>query len=421
MRKILAGLLLLTLTACEGTQMDGWGFPVGQDTQTDAAPLQKGDDFDARLQTITQKLDTAPVIQMGETQPAVTAAASPVTKEELYNNAAVTKIALIVPMSGAPAALGNSMLVAGQMALKDMGAENFQLLPRDSGVTAESGRAAIDAAIKDGARLILGPVFTDQVKVGRATAANAGVPMIGFTTDASVADNNTLVMGFLPSQQVVRVIDFAAARGAADVLVVAPPNQYGVAVTDTATRYKKLPAKIIAARSGEKPEALAAKIKAQLTPKTALLFAYDGETTARIIKVLDTMAIAPETTLMMGTGLLDDPKLATMRELENVYFASAPLDLRAKFDRKYRSIARQAPERLASLAYDGVALAVAVAHDSKNQASPFPQSAIHDKNGFAGIDGIFRFNNSGQVERGLSILTWKSGSLYEMDKAPKSF
>ena len=63
--------------------------------------------------------------------------------------------------------------------------------------------------------------------------------------------------------------------------------------------------------------------------------------------------------------------------------------------------ARRRPQ-LANLAYDAVSL---VALLSPGPAlSPLHPSALMDPNGFAGVNGIFRFNADGTSERGLAVL-----------------
>ncbi len=412
-------LLLLTLTACAPGQMpDGWDWNAPKEAAAEPpAPLQRNKDFDQRLAAISQKLETEQrPWQSGPSQPNGSDRTQPVEQAPL--GAAPIKVALIVPLSGAQKDLGNSMMVAGQMALQDLRVKAIELLPRDSGDTPASAEAAVKSAINEGAKLVLGPVFAEQVKTaGRAST----VPLIGFTTDWTAASNNTFVMGFLPYEQVRRVADFAAERQATGLLVVAPDSPYGRAVARTATEYNKLPTKMLIAQPADTINMMVAKIRAQLTPQTALLIAYDGVTTRRLVANLSAAGITPKTNLLLGTGLLDDPQLASAREVEGVYFASAPTAQRARFESRYRSVANKQPARLASLAYDATALAAVVAASSGNPSSPFSIADIKDTNGFAGVDGIFRFQDNGLVSRGLAILTWQAGQLREISPAPASF
>jgi hypothetical protein len=51
---------------------------------------------------------------------------------------------------------------------------------------------------------------------------------------------------------------------------------------------------------------------------------------------------------------------------------------------------------------------------------PFPRTALSDDDGFAGIDGIFRFRG-GVAERGLEVQEARSGSFVTVSPAPRSF
>ena len=51
----------------------------------------------------------------------------------------------------------------------------------------------------------------------------------------------------------------------------------------------------------------------------------------------------------------------------------------------------------------------------------YTAAALLDPNGFAGVDGIFRFNADGTAERGLAILEMTSHGPDVVQPAPKSF
>lgn len=422
MTRLALFLSMLLLTSCAGQGPQGWNWPQpGQPREgaiEETAPLQQSGTFDERLAEIQRNLDTPqPAWQSGPDQP--TGEGAPIGRAMLPPEG--IKVALLVPMSGAQKSLGEAMMTAGQMALQDLRARNIQLLPRDSGTTPGSARSAAQQAVTENAKLILGPVFADQVKAASSVTNAARVPLIGFTTDVSAADGGTFVMGFLPYEQVGRILAFAAERQASDVILLAPDDAYGRSVARNAQTFQRLRVTPLIAGPADTPASISARVKSMMTPKTAILFAFDGAGTRRLLGGFNAAGLNTRNTLMLGTGLLDDPQLATARDLENVYFASAPVSQRARFHNRYRSVTGKNPERLATLAYDATALAAVVASSSQDPANPFPLSDIKDRNGFAGIDGIFRFEENGVVSRGLAVLTWTDGQLREVAAAPNSF
>ena len=74
--------------------------------------------------------------------------------------------------------------------------------------------------------------------------------------------------------------------------------------------------------------------------------------------------------------------------------------------------------RLASMAYDATALALAL---SRQGPGGFTAANLTSPNGFAGVDGIIRFDNRNLVERGMAVLSIQNGRAVEIDPAPKSF
>ena len=101
---------------------------------------------------------------------------------------------------------------------------------KDTGGTAEGGRAAAQQAISEGAELILGPVFAPAVG-GAGTAARAtGVPIIAFSTDTSVASRGIYLLSFLPEGDVKRIIGYANSQRKSSYAALIPEDTYGAVV-----------------------------------------------------------------------------------------------------------------------------------------------------------------------------------------------
>jgi len=98
-------------------------------------------------------------------------------------------------------------------------------------------------------------------------------------------------------------------------------------------------------------------------------------------------------------------KTAAMR---GAWYA-APTD--AQFDKltvRYRARYGRAPFRLASLGYDAVLLAVRSARNWPT-GKAFPARSLVDPDGFAGVDGSFRFGRYGNPDRLLEVRPIGSG------------
>ena len=53
--------------------------------------------------------------------------------------------------------------------------------------------------------------------------------------------------------------------------------------------------------------------------------------------------------------------------------------------------------------------------------TPFPASRLTDRDGFAGLDGAFRFGRDGIAERALEVKEVRGGTTVTVSPAPKSF
>ena len=51
------------------------------------------------------------------------------------------------------------------------------------------------------------------MRAAAPVAAHVGVNMIAFSNSREVAGDNVFIMGFVPRQQVITVVDYAARRG----------------------------------------------------------------------------------------------------------------------------------------------------------------------------------------------------------------
>ncbi len=347
------------------------------------------------------------------------------------------KVAILLPLSGANATLGQSMLNAAQIALFDVGYDNFELIPKDTKGTPEGARSAAREAVSENAGLVLGPLFSDSVRAARSVTASANINMIAFSTDWTLAGGNTYLMGFTPFDQIERVIGYSAANNINNIGVFAPDTKYGQTVVSAyksfAPRYNIMTPKIKMFPSQSPNLDLAVKDFARMpmqsandnmgSPYDAVLMPVDGQQALAISNLLTYNGLPPKTVRRLGTGLLDDPALLKERNLEGVWFAAPMPKLRDPFERKYIATYNTKPPRIATIAYDATALsAVLAARGFQESGRPaFDRASINNPNGFAGIDGIFRFRQNGTAERGLSILEIRNGRLNILDPAPQTF
>jgi hypothetical protein len=158
-------------------------------------------------------------------------------------------------------------------------------------------------------------------------------------------------------------------------------------------------------------------------PFDAVLMPTGGEQARAIGSLLTYNQLPPSKVRRIGTGLFDDNALATEANLDGAWFAAPSPNSRKAFEGRYIRTYGAKPQRLATLAYDSTALAAILARTGlQQQGRPaFTRQDLMNPNGFAGIDGIFRFRPNGTAERGLAILTFKNGQVAVLDNPPSTF
>lgn len=337
------------------------------------------------------------------------------------------RVGLILPLSGPSARLGRDMLDAALMALSDMADDRLVLLPRDDAGTAEGAQRAAASALEDGAALILGPLFSASVEGVASQARPLGINVLSYSTDRTVAGNGVFVMGFLPGQQVDRVVGYAAAKGARRVAVLAPATPYGRIVVDalreTAAKRGLALTQQRFYTPGEDP-APAVRGLAQGAAGgagfEALLLAEGGERLQQVAALLPYYDIDPAQVRFLGTGLWEGAiNVRTETALLGAWFAAPPTEGRAGFEQRFRELYGRNPARLATVAYDSAALA-AVLGKSPGGAD-FTIARIEAENGFAGLDGIFRFRPDGLVERALAVFEVQRDGMRPVSPAAEMF
>ena len=416
------------LSGCGGNYKMPWGNDMGMVTNDPNSIPNIGWQTPDQRQVLSDQ-NTA----LTQQQPPAANPANPAAPAPAATPPAPTQkesVSLLLPLSGKKAALGQSMLKAAQMALFDIGSANFELVPRDTKGTPEGAMAAAQVAIQNHSDLILGPVFSDELKAIKPVTSAAHIPVIAFTTDWTLGGDNTYIMGFLPFTQVVRVVKYAEEHGYSKLAVYAPQTEYSDVVIRTLQK-SNVPLAHVSRYSPKQLDLSALVADFANTSKTdatpnhldfdMLMLPIGSEGLKSLSNTLSTNGIDQRRVKYIGTGLWDDSTLMNDASLYGGWFSAPDPSLRADFEKRFQDNYGSAPLRLSSLAYDATALAAVLARSPADSASPYSTAALTNPRGFAGIDGIFRFRNDGLSERGLAVLEIQANKPRVIDPAPTAF
>lgn len=343
------------------------------------------------------------VIPKGAPPPPVIAkpVPKPINPNGLPEDVARHRIALLVPLSGPNAAVGQSIADAAAMALADTGGKALRITNYD---TAPGAAAAARKALADGNKVFLGPLLSEDVHAVEAQAVAAGVPVISFSNDADAAGDDVWLLGFSPAQSIDRVVRFARSKGLTRFAALAPPGIYGRNASNMLIRTAEAAGgTVVAMQSYQRsPKSLAAAIQAISKEKfDAVLIADSGRiaiASAPLIRKSSGTAVR-----ILGTELWNtEPSLNNSPAMAGAWFASVDDGLFKQFVSRYRARYGRTPYRLASLGYDAVLLTVRIARNWK-VGDRFPVAALADDGGFSGVDGAFRFARGHIAERALAV------------------
>jgi ABC-type branched-subunit amino acid transport system substrate-binding protein len=337
------------------------------------------------------------------------------------------RIALILPLTaqGNAGLAAQSMKNAAEMALAEFKVSNVQLLVKDDGGSPQGAQGAAQQAISEGAEIIVGPLFAQSVSAVGQVARSRNIPVIAFSTDASVAARGVYLLSFLPETDVRRIVSYAASRGKRSFAALMPDNAYGT-VVEAAFQQE-------VARHGGRVVVLekyphdanrtaeAVRRVAQAASQIDSIFIPDSpDAVPQIAQALAANGVDLKRVQLLGSGLWgDDTRITSEKLLDGGWYPSPEQTGFRNFSGRYRARYGQDPVRTATLAYDAVALVAALVKTQGMQR--FSEQVLTNPSGFAGIDGVFRFRPEGTNERGLAVLRVTPSGGQVISPAPKSF
>jgi len=328
------------------------------------------------------------------------------------------RVAVIVPLTGPDGPVGTSISNAAKLALLDTGEKSLRITVYDSAAPGGAA-AASERAIAEGSRLILGPLLAEDVRAAAPAARRAGVPVIAFSNDEGVAGDGVYIMGFTPDQSISRIVSFSRSKGSNSFAALAPTGLYGQRATQALLgAVRKSGGRVAAIETYDRSKASITAAARRLNAKGGFDAVLIGDSSRMAAIAAPLIKAGPR---RLGTELWGtDRAIGANASLRGGWFAAAP---DAQFDKlvvRYRARYGKTPYRLASLGYDSVLLAVRSAR-LWPIGRAFPAKSLVDKEGFAGVDGSFRFSRDGIAERLLEVRQVTAGGTTVVSPAGTAF
>ena len=340
------------------------------------------------------------------------------------------KVAVLLPISssGSTPAVAKALKQAAELALFDFDNPNVTLIPKDTKGSAEGARTAAESALRDGAELIIGPLFAAEVSAAAPVALQGGVPMIAFSSDEKVAGNGVYLLSFLAGRDVPRIVSYAMAQGKRNFAELIPQSAYGRIAETTFARAVSSgggQAAVRASFPSNNSTAMLGPVRQVATAVKsgqgidALFLPAGRDELPELAPLLASEELSNGRVQFIGTGQWDYPNIGSDRALLGGWYPAPDPKGWSSFVQRYSKTYGGAPPRIASLAYDAISLAVSLSANPPGQR--FTAAQLTRPTGFSGVDGLFRLLSDGTCERGLAILEVREGGPQVIDPAPSSF
>lgn len=341
------------------------------------------------------------------------------------------KVAFLLPMSahGNAQAVAKALKQAGELALFDQDNPNVQLVPKDTRGTPEGAKIAAQEAIKEGAELIIGPLFANEVAAAAPEAQRANVPMIAFSSDRKVAGNGVYLLSFLAGSDVPRIVSYAMGQGKRRFAALIPQTDYGRLVEQSfLAAVNQQGGQVVMVKSYPQDangmlapvREIAELAKKGQPPQIDVLFIPAGQDSLpALAPLLPYSSVDTTAVKIVGTNGWDYAGIGKEQAMVGGWFSAADPKGWTDFTKRYVETYSDVPPRLASIAYDAVSLAVALSNGPEGKR--FTTGQLTRASGFNGIDGLFRLRPDGISERGFAILEVQRFGNQVIDRAPAAF
>lgn len=341
-------------------------------------------------------------------------------------------VALLVPGGSGnanDAALASALENAARLAMSELDGVSIDLRVYNTAGNASQAASVAEAAVKNGAKIIIGPVYAQNAAAAGVAVKDDGVNVLAFSNNSDIAGGNVFILGNTFQNVANRVVRYSARQNKGDIFVMygqSPAEEIGrdailraIANTPGARQAGTLGFELSQNGIVQAMSSASGQIKSSGANSVFLTSGTDGALPF-LAGLLPENGVSPAELQFMGLGRWDIPANAlSLPGLQNGWFALPDPALSTRFAQKYQATYGTAPHPIAGLAYDGIAAIGALV--KRGNANALTGGALTNPQGFVGVNGVFRLRGDGTNERGLAIAQIQNQQVVIIDPAPKSF
>jgi ABC-type branched-subunit amino acid transport system substrate-binding protein len=339
-------------------------------------------------------------------------------------------VALLIPRGGSASdnLLANNLENAARLAIRDLDGVQIDLRVYGTAGTAANASTAAAQAVNDGAKIILGPVYGEAANAAGLAVADAGVNVLSFSNNPTIAGGNVFVLGPTFGNTANRLVGYAKRNGKDRIVILHSQDiasQLGSNAIQQAIAANgaTLSGTVDYALSQESVVAAVPKVRSEIDRSGAnALFLTTSSASALPLfaQLLPEAGVTSTASQYIGLTRWDIPaQTLTLPGIQGGWYAMPDPSASAAFKQRYSGAYNADPHPLAGLAFDGIAAVGALVKSKKSNA--LSSGSLTQGAGFQGATGIFRLRKDGTNERGLAVATIRNKGVVILENAPKSF
>ena len=364
----------------------------------------------------------------------------------------IINIGLMLPLTGPHYSIGQSLLNASQLALYTSKNSNINFIVKDVGETKNLTKSFYEL-VNDDVELIVGPVFSEKLKILNPMSRDENVKLISFSNNIDITSKNLSAFGLSPEDEIEKLFRYCDSKNLKRIKVILPENIYGNKIKDKILNLKKLDLNIdskffyydpknpdfyevskrvanyetrkenlkneISRLSEFTDEISKAKIKklkkldtyGELNFDALLIIVNKFDELISFSSVLPYYDVDPKKIQYLGTSTWNKTAIVKEPSLNGGIFTDIDQDSLEKFINHYEKYFKEKPHELAAFAFDIIGL---IAKLQSKDGSLTKLKTIETVS-YSGVTGKFRLLNSGRTSRTPEIYKIKNETIVKLN------
>jgi ABC-type branched-subunit amino acid transport system substrate-binding protein len=375
----------------------------------------------------------------------------------IKTNQKKVQVALFLPFSGKNKDLGFSLFNSATISLFYNDPNGIiELVLFDSKENPKDSEKAFKEIIDKKIKIVIGPIFSNSVEAIEKLARQHKISVISLSNNQNLInkidkEGGVFISGILPEIQIEKIVNYAISQGKLNFAIIAPSNQYGKTITELLKKFVRskqgnfITSEFYDNNSKDLDRVVERVIDSFILPdnlakakkdKDLVINDYDriypqvimipesGKIASKIISSIKKQNKEERDFQILGTSQWDDKSIFDSN-LINAWFPAPENEKFSDLENFYYSKYEKFPPRLASIVYDMIGLIAEITNRKQGQTpnlSDFINFKNGDKNGYQGVDGLFRFLPNGLTQRNLAVLkittSSKAGNWFETIEKP---